>query len=122
MADVLPWRNAAQPRDVVAAAVRALAEGALVAFPTETAYVAAASALHPGAVERLGEIAGADNGSALSRARAEGSRVFDGAPARGPGGGRRARRCWPGPLALTSGEGVGDGLSGRLAEPVARRV
>src|SRR5262245_28391308 len=50
MAQVVDWRSASQPREVLRGAAQALAEGRLVAFPTETVYGLAASALHPEAV------------------------------------------------------------------------
>ena len=40
----------------------------------------------------------------------------------GPLGRRLARRFWPGPLTLECGEGVADGLAGRLPDPVRREV
>jgi protein-tyrosine phosphatase len=48
--------------------------------------------------------------------------VRDWAPGMGPLGRRLARRLWPGPLTLDCGEGVADGLAGRLPEPVRRVV
>src|ERR671914_1890337 len=50
---VIDIRNAEDSRDVVHRAVQALAEGQLVALPTETVYGLAASACRPDAVERL---------------------------------------------------------------------
>ena len=52
---VIDVRNAEDARDVIHRAVQALAEGRLVAFPTETVYGIGASACHPEAVERLRE-------------------------------------------------------------------
>ena len=50
---VIDIRSAEDLRDVVHRAVQALAEGRLVALPTETVYGLAASALDERAVERL---------------------------------------------------------------------
>jgi protein-tyrosine phosphatase len=50
---VIDVRNAEDARDVIHRAVQALAEGRLVAFPTETVYGIGASACRPEAVERL---------------------------------------------------------------------
>jgi len=50
---VIDLRSADDRRDVVHRAVQSLAEGGLVAFPTETVYGVAACALQEGAVERL---------------------------------------------------------------------
>ena len=46
----------------------------------------------------------------------------DWAPRMGPLGRRLARRFWPGPLTLECGEGVADGLAGRLPDAVRRQV
>ena len=50
---VIDIRNAEDARDVVHRAVQALAEGQIVAFPTETVYGLGASACRADAVERL---------------------------------------------------------------------
>ena len=50
---VLDLRSADDSRDVIHRAVQALAEGKVVAFPTETVYGLAASALCESAVEHL---------------------------------------------------------------------
>ena len=51
-AAVIDLANVEDQRDVVHRAVEALAEGKLVAFPTETVYGVAASALNEEAVQR----------------------------------------------------------------------
>src|SRR5882724_3831767 len=50
---VIDIRSAEDSRDVVHRAVQALAEGKLVALPTETVYGLAASALDEAAIKRL---------------------------------------------------------------------
>lgn len=50
---VIDIRSAEDSRDVVHRAVQALAEGKLVAFPTETVYTVAASVLNTDAMARL---------------------------------------------------------------------
>ena len=55
---VIDIRNAEDGRDVVHRAVQALAEGQLVALPTETVYGLAASACRADAVERLLQVKG----------------------------------------------------------------
>ena len=50
---VIDIRNAEDARDVVHRAVQALAEGHLVAIPTETVYGLAASACRADAVQKL---------------------------------------------------------------------
>src|SRR5437762_13897873 len=55
---VIDIRNAEDARDVVHRAVQALAEGQLIALPTETVYGLAASACRADAVERLLRVKG----------------------------------------------------------------
>ena len=55
---VIDLASADDPRDVVHRAVQALAEGKIVAFPTETVYGLAASALDESAVLRLLSVKG----------------------------------------------------------------
>ena len=59
---VIDTRATQDPRDVVHRAVEALAGGRLVAFPTETVYGLAASALDEGAVDRLIDAKGRGQG------------------------------------------------------------
>ena len=47
MTKILDWRRSDDPRDVIHLAVQAIAEGHVVAVPTETCYVLVASALNP---------------------------------------------------------------------------
>src|SRR5262249_17930957 len=107
---------------VVGQAVRALRAGGLVAFPTETLYGLAASALAPDAVERLVEAKGRAEDKPLTLAIGSAGEVRDWIPGLGSAGQRLARRCWPGPVTLVSEERVADGLVNRLPESVRRRV
>ena len=61
---VIDLRSAEDRRDVVHRAVQALAEGGVVAFPTETVYGLAASALDEAAVCRLVASQGSEGGQA----------------------------------------------------------
>ncbi len=97
---VIDTRGAEDTRDVVHQAVQALAEGHLVAFPTETVYGIAASALNAGAVARLLEAKGRQKGHPLTLAVRSAEEALDYAPDLGPMGRRLSRRCWPGPLTL----------------------
>src|SRR5205085_4093234 len=58
----------------------------------------------------------------LPRAVRGAAEARDWAPGLGPLGRRLARRFWPGPLTLECGEGVADGLAGRLSDAVRRAV
>jgi protein-tyrosine phosphatase len=121
MPEVLDWQNAADSRGLIRRAAEALQQGQLVVFPTETVYGLAASALAPEALERLHRLKGGED-RPLSLAVRGAGEVLDWVPGLSGLGQRLARRCWPGPLALVSGEGTERGLAGRLPEAVRRRV
>ncbi|MDX1944985.1 MAG: Sua5/YciO/YrdC/YwlC family protein [Pirellulaceae bacterium] len=111
------------PRDATHRAVQALVEGKVVALPTETVYVAAASALHVKSVERLVAMrAGQFDGPATLAVRSV-EDVLDYVPQLPAIGQRLARRCWPGPVTLeladAQPESVIQRLPGRVREVVA---
>jgi protein-tyrosine phosphatase len=94
----------------------------LVAFPTETVYGVAASALIPEAVERLCAGKGRSGNKPLALAIRSSAEARDWVPRMSPVGWRLARRCWPGPLTLVFGDSVEKGLVSRLPERVRQRV
>jgi len=117
---VIDLRRTDDSRDVVHRAVQALAEGRLVAFPTETDYVVAASGRSAAAVDALAGVAcrRADE-PALSLVPRSADEALDWAP-RMPAVGRRiSRRCWPGPVALIVPDDHAESLVQRL--PAASR-
>jgi len=87
-------------RDVVHRAVQVLAEGGVVAFPTETVYGLAASALAESAVERLSAIKQRGSGHPFALAVRSAEEALDYAPDMSPLARRLARRGWPGPITL----------------------
>jgi len=97
---VIDVRAAADLRDVVHRAVQALAEGQLVALPTETVYGLAARALDDRAVARLIEVKGRRAAHPLTLAIRSAEEARDYAPNMSPLAQRLARRCWPGPVTL----------------------
>ena len=115
---VIDLRRADDARDVVHRAVQALAEGRLVAFPTETDYVIAASGRCGAAVAALERLVGrrADE-PALSLVPRSADEALDWAP-RMPAVARRiSRRCWPGPVALIVPDDHAESLVHRLPVP-----
>jgi protein-tyrosine phosphatase len=116
------WRSAADPGYVVRAAAQALAEGRVVAFPTETVYGLAASAFLPEAVERLRKGKGRPVGKPLTLAVRSAAEALEWIPGLSEVGRRLARRCGPGPVTLVSGEDVAQGLASRLPEAVRTLV
>lgn len=101
---VIDIRSAEDSRDVVHRAVQALAEGKLVAVPTETVYGLAASALDENAVSRLLAVKGRSKGKALTLAIRSSDDVLDYLPDMSRLGCRLARRCWPGPVTIVAGD------------------
>lgn len=111
MSTIVEIRAADDPRDVIHRACQALAEGKLVALPTETTYVVVASALSAAGVQRLAELPGLTHAEALLR---EVDEIRDYVPKLSAVGRRLIRRCWPGPLTLSVRAQELDGLFERL--------
>jgi protein-tyrosine phosphatase len=119
---VIDLRKADDPRDVVHRAVEALADDKLVAFPTETVYGLAASALSETAVRKLLAVKGRSEGHPLTLAVKSASEVSDYAPGICPLAQRLARRCWPGPLTLVLEDDHPDSVIKQLPPAVQRAV
>jgi protein-tyrosine phosphatase len=115
-------RSADDERDMIDRAVRALGEGKLVAFPTETVYGIAADASQEAAVARLLQIKGRRPGQPLTLAVKSVAAAFDFCPDVSPLGRRLGRRCWPGPLTLVLNGSHPEGHLRRLAPPVRQAV
>ncbi len=122
MTEVLDWHTAAHPRATIRRAVKALTDGQLVAFPTETVYGLAASALVPEAVERLSQGKRRPQNKPLTLAVSGAAQALDWVPDMSPLGRRLARRCWPGPVTLVFGAAAEQGLASRLPDSVRQRV
>jgi protein-tyrosine phosphatase len=100
-------------------AVQALAEGRLVAFPTETDYVVAASVREPQATAALRQLAPARAAEPpLTLALKSADEALDWAPRMTPVGRRIARRCWPGPVAMLVPDDHPESLLQRLPAAV----
>jgi protein-tyrosine phosphatase len=111
MTQIVEIRNADDPRDVIHRACQLLAEGHLVAFPTETTYVAAASSLSEGGVERLRLVA---EGTVLALKSSE--EAHDYVPKMPSAADKLARRAWPGPLTMEFESAALNGLFEALPE------
>ncbi len=92
--------RAENEREVIHLAVQALADGKLVAFPTETVYGIAADARSEAAVARLLSIKGRRPGQPLTLAVKSAEEALEFCAEVSPVGQRLGRRCWPGPLTL----------------------
>ena len=110
------------PRDVVHRAVQALVEGKLVAFPSETVYILAASALNQAAVQRLAAFRQMPANEPLTLAIRSTADALDLAPQMPALGLRLARRCWPGPVTLEVEDAQLESVIQRLPQPVQQLV
>ena len=119
---VIDLRNTDDWRDVVHRAVQALAEGGLVAFPTETVYGVAASALDEEAVCRLMTSKSRTASKPLTLAIKSADEARDYVPDLCPLAQRFARRCWPGPITLVLDDSHPESLVRRLPPKVQKAV
>ncbi len=115
-------RSSDDLRDVVHRAVQAVVEGKLVAFPTETVYGVAASALDEQAVARLLEAKGRSEGHPLTLAIRGPGEARDYVPNMSPLAQRLARRCWPGPVTLVLDDSHPESLISQLPPGVQKAV
>ncbi len=99
MANVVDFERADDPRDVIHAAVQALAEGWLVGFPTDTVYTIAASALSVPGLAALEKLHATHGGYPYLALKAAGE-ALDYAPEMSELGRKLLRRSWPGPIIL----------------------
>jgi protein-tyrosine phosphatase len=114
MSTVVDLRKTDDPRDAIHRAVHSLAEGHIVAFPTETVYAACVHALMTGAVQKL-SAAGRDRALAHPTLVLKGvQEAIDYVPDMDRLGQRLARRCWPGPVTLAFDVEPESGLFGAL--------
>lgn len=97
MADVFNWR-CDSPQTLVECAARALAEGQIVAFPSDTVYLAAGNALQTEVVQRLTVGEAHEQLTLVPPLTATGALAP--LPAWCPLARRLARKCWPGPVTL----------------------
>src|SRR6478609_526924 len=119
---VLDVTAASDPRDIVHRVVQALVEGKVVALPTETVYIAAASGLVDKAVQRLLALReGKLDGPATLAVRGL-DEVLDYVPRLPRIGQRLARRCWPGPLTLQLADAHAESAVYRLPPRVREAV
>ena len=119
---IIDVRKAEDPRDAIHRAVQALVEGRVVAFPTETVYGLAASALNEEGVTRLLDMKSRQTGHPLTMAIKSAEEAFDYVPGATPLARRLAHRCWPGPVTLVMDDQHPESLLQRLPEKVQKAV
>lgn len=119
---IINVRTADDPRDAIHRAVQALAEGKLVAVPTETVYGIAASALQEAAVARLSAFKQRQSSHPFTLAIKSADDAQDYVPGISPIAQRLARRCWPGPVTLVLPQDHPDSLLKQLPKSVQKAV
>jgi tRNA threonylcarbamoyl adenosine modification protein (Sua5/YciO/YrdC/YwlC family) len=119
---VIDLRHAEDWRDVVHQAVQALVEGKLVAFPTETVYGLAASAMDEQAVGRLVAVKNRQAGHPVTLAVKSADEALDYVPDMSSLAQRLARRCWPGPITLVVDDSHTESLVRQLPPKVREIV
>jgi protein-tyrosine-phosphatase/tRNA A37 threonylcarbamoyladenosine synthetase subunit TsaC/SUA5/YrdC len=101
MTKILDWRKSDDPRDIVHLAVQALAEGHVVALPSNYSYLLVASGLRSNAVAQLHKSSqrlGEDSLALMVRSADE---TLDYFPDISSAARRLARKAWPGPVLLS---------------------
>ena len=118
MTKILDWRKSDDPRDIVHLAVQALAEGHVVALPSNCSYLLVGSGMHGGAVEQLNQKnvrSGADAIALMIRSSDE---ILDYFPDISLAARRLARKAWPGPVLLS----IQDSHASSLLRCLEKRV
>lgn len=126
MTEVVSYQQTSDPRDVVHRAAQLLVQGHLIALPTDTVYVIAASALQGDAVAKMTQLfAGLELtesgpvGQLGIRTRDE---LDDYVPDVSDALKRLTRRCWPGPITLALPAPENEGMLGQLPEQTRQAV
>lgn len=115
-------QTADDPRDAIHRAVQALAEGKVIAVPTETVYGLACSALNESAVARLSELKKRPLDQPFTLAIKSADDAQDFVPDLSSLARRLTRRCWPGPVTLVLATDHPDSLLSQLPSSVRQHV
>ncbi|MGE3317394.1 MAG: Sua5/YciO/YrdC/YwlC family protein [Planctomycetaceae bacterium] len=120
MTKVVDIRKSDDPRDAIFRAVHLLTEGKLVAFPADTTYFVAASALSTQGIHRLEKLmehADRPQASLVVKSTQEAMDYVPNMPAVGR---KLTRRCWPGPVIFDFAVDANEGLFKALPEATQR--
>ena len=115
MSEMIDWRGDA-PAEILAPAAAALAEGHIVALPTESGYELAAAGLNPSAVARLCDLTASTELPAIVLSGA--AEAVDWLPWLATPGTRLIRKLGAGPWKLIADGGAAHGLLRHLPPPV----
>ena len=101
MTKILDWRKSDDPRDIVHLGVQALAEGHVIALPSNYSYLLVASGLHAQAVEQLRQSSVRSGNGAVCLLVRSSEETLDYFPDISSAARRIARKAWPGPVMLS---------------------
>jgi protein-tyrosine-phosphatase/tRNA A37 threonylcarbamoyladenosine synthetase subunit TsaC/SUA5/YrdC len=122
MSKVINWKSASDPRDVVHLVVQAIAEGHIVAVPSDCSYLLLASGLHQASVAQLSQLTQTGKLQApavILRSPAELSDYFPDAPQAIK---RLASKVWPGPINFDMDSCTDLSLLGQLEGSIRRDI
>jgi protein-tyrosine phosphatase len=118
MPDIVEWRHV-PPQDALRLSLQRLADGGLVGFPTDGAYIVAADGRSSEVVERLAQQEKGLGPDLAVAVRGIGE-ALDWLPDLSPLGRRLSGRVWPGPLTLLCAAESGRGQGSCLPDVVRR--
>lgn len=107
MTDIVDIRNCDDPRDVIHRACHRLADGDLVAFPSETVYLIAANPLSSAGMQKLVALQSDSRRTLLLKSSFE---LSDYVPRMPVPADKLSRRAWPGPLIVALPNTIVNGL------------
>ena len=107
MSQIVEIRRCDDPRDAIHLACQRLAEGELVAFPTETVYLIAANPLSPSGVDKMKALPLEGRRALLLKSCFE---LWDYVPELPVYADKLSRRGWPGPLTIALNQSTLGGL------------
>lgn len=119
MPQLVDFSRSDDPRDAIHRACHRLADGDLVAFPSETVYLLAANPLSAGGVKKLSDLQPNARRTLLLKSPAE---IWDYAPHLPACANKLARRGWPGPLIIALPQSLVGGLFNDLDESVRKAL
>ena len=119
MTQIVEIRNSDDPRDAIHRACHRLAEGDLVAFPTETVYLVVANPLSSRGIERLVALQPEGRRTLLLKSCFE---LWDYVPKLPNYADKLSRRGWPGPLTIAMNRSNIDGVFDDLGESAQKAL
>lgn len=122
MTSKVEWKRDGDQRDAIHMIVQALVEGKVVALPSETNYLLAASCLKPDAAAQVASYASGVLGSGLSLVMRGPNEALDYCPQISPIGARLVGRGMPGPLIVELPSDDASSLAQQIAPSLLKQL